>query len=438
MSDQQSTGQPNPNQSNPNQSNARQLVSDRPGAGHPSPNGPKPLTRRTAAVVAGAVLGAAAVGGGAWAAFGPETPSSAPVPAVSEAAAAPDAGDDPRVQAAVDGLVTDLGFPAALAHVVDADGAAHDYTAGVGDLATGAPVPVDGQVRIASNTKVLTATVVLQLVGEGLVGLDEPVETYLPGLVHGEGIDGNEITVRQLLQHTSGIPNYTAHMDSDSFARKDVYVQQRDHVETALAHPADFPPGTSWSYSNTNYTLLGMIIEEVTKRPVAEQMTERIIEPLGLEHTYVPLPGERTLRGEHPRGYHPGADGELVDLTDLDPSWAGAAGDVVSTPSDLLEFFTALVGGELLRPQELEAMQQLVDMPEEYPGDGYGLGLMRTTLTCGVVLWGHGGDIEGFVTRGGVAEDGRGVTYAVTALPTDMDTIYAMEDVVDDIVCGAS
>lgn len=410
-----------------------------PGAGRPgtSPLAPT-ATRRTVAVVASAVVGAAVLGGGAWAAFRPEAPSSALVPTVSEAAATPDVDGDPHVQAALEGLVDDHGFPGVLARVVDTDGDAHDYTAGVGDLATGAEIPVDGQARIASNTKVFTATVVLQLVGEGLVGLDEPVETYLPGLVHGDGIDGDVITVRQLLQHTSGIPNYTAFMDEDSFARRDVYVQQRDHVETALAHPALFAPGADWAYSNTNYTLLGMIIEEVTQRPVGEQITERIIEPLGLEQTYVPWPGERELRGEHPRGYHPDADGELADLTELDPSWAGAAGDVVSTPSELLEFFTALVGGELLRPQELEAMQQLVDMPEEYPGDGYGLGLIRTTLSCGVVLWGHGGDIEGYSTRGGVTEDGRGVTYAVTALPTEMETLYAMEDAVDDIVCGGS
>lgn len=344
----------------------------------------------------------------------------------------------PHVQEAVDGLVDDLGFPGVVAHVVGADGVAHDYTAGVGDLDTGAEVPVDGMVRIASNTKAFTATVVLQLVGEGLVGLDEPIETYLPGLVRGEGIDGTQITVRQLLDHTSGLPDYTEQMDPDAFALRDVYVPQRHHTDVAFAQVPELAPGERWDYSNTNYVVLGMLIEAVTRRPLAEQTTERIIEPLGLEHTYVPGPGERELRGAHPRGYYPDADGDLGDITALDPSWPGAAGDVVSTPSELFAFFEALIGGELLGAAELAEMMTLVDMPEDHPGDGYGLGLIRTTLSCGVVLWGHGGDIQGYHTRGGVTEDGRGVFYAVTSPPMSLETHYAMEDAVDAIVCGSS
>ena len=305
----------------------------------------------------------------------------------------------------------------------------------MGDLAAGTEGPPDGQVRIASNTKTFTATVVLQLVGEGLVELDEPIETYLPGLVRGEGNDGAAITVRHLLQHTSGLFNYTAEMDPDPFVTRDVYVPQRHHTDVAFAHPPLFEPGTTWSYSNTNYTVLGMLVEKVTGRPMAEQVTQRIIEPLGLGDTYVPAPGERELRGAHPRGYHPGADGELADITDLDPSWAGPAGDIVSTPSDLLAFFAALVGGDLLGTAEQDELVRLVDLPEEYPGDGYGLGVTRTTLSCGTVLWGHGGDIQGYSTRGGVTEGGRGVIYTVTALPTSMETVYAMEDAVDAIVC---
>lgn len=389
----------------------------------------RPRSARIKAGVTGAVL--LALVGGATACVATRDTSAEPV---AEATTRP-AGDG-RVQAAVDGLVDDLGFPGALAHVVDADGVARDYTAGVGDLATGDEVPADGLVRIASNTKTFTATVVLQLVGEGLVGLDEPVETYLPGLVRGEAIDGRAITVRQLLQHRSGLPNYTGDMDPDPFVTRDVFVSQRHHTDVAFAHPAEFAPGEQWSYSNTNYTVLGMLVEAVTGRPFAEQVTERIIEPLGLEHTYVPGPGERELRGAHPRGYHPTEDGELGDITELDPSWAGAAGDIVSTPSELLTFFHAVVDGTLLGPDQVEELKRVVEMPEEYPGDGYGLGVTRTTLSCGTVLWGHGGDIQGYATRGGVTEDGRGVIYTVTSLPTDMDAYYAMEEVVDDIVCG--
>ncbi|MER5778679.1 serine hydrolase domain-containing protein, partial [Streptomyces sp. NPDC002039] len=116
------------------------------------------------------------------------------------------AGRPDAVQRALDSLVGDDGMPAALASVQDRDGRTRTYTAGVGDLATGSKVPRDGQVRIGSNTKAFTAVVVLQLVGEGKIGLDTMVDTYLPGLVRGEGIDGRHITVRRLLQHTSGLP----------------------------------------------------------------------------------------------------------------------------------------------------------------------------------------------------------------------------------------
>src|SRR5690349_4654805 len=155
-------------------------------------------------------------------------------------------------------LVDDNGFPGALAVVRDRAGRTRDLTAGVGDLRTGARVPADGQVRIGSNTKTFVAVAVLQLVAEKKVALDSPIDTYLPGLVRGEGIDGRHITVRQLLQHTSGLPNYTDHLDTDgSFALQHTYMEPRELLDLALAHPADFAPGAKWAYSNTNYGVAG-------------------------------------------------------------------------------------------------------------------------------------------------------------------------------------
>ncbi|NCT92316.1 beta-lactamase family protein [Cellulomonas sp. APG4] len=384
-----------------------------------------PTATRTAVVGAGLALLLGACG-----VVGPTSPAE------PDGAGADATGQAPaHARAALDALIDDHVFPAALAHVDLAD-TTYDVTAGVGDLASGADVPVDGQVRIASNTKTFTATVVLQLVGEGEVALDEPVETYLPGLLRGDGIDGSAITVRQLLQHTSGLPNYTLHLGlEDPFALRDTYLPARELLDVALEHPALFAPGERWEYSNTNYTVLGLLIEAVTGRPYAEQVTERIIEPLALEHTYVPLPGERELREDHPRGYHPDADGELADITRIDPSWGGAAGEVVSTPGELTAFFEALVGGELLEPAQLAEMQRTVEMPPEWPGDGYGLGLSLDVLSCGVELWGHGGDIFGYSTRGGATSEGAGVTLAVTALPTDEDELAALDDAVDTLVC---
>ncbi|MGK3995846.1 serine hydrolase domain-containing protein [Sorangium sp. So ce1024] len=336
--------------------------------------------------------------------------------------------DDP-VQQAADHLVRDLEFPAVLVAVQDVDGETRHYTAGVADLETQAKVPVDGQVRIGSNTKPFTAVVVLQLVGEGKVDLDAPIETYLPGLIRGDGIDGNDITVRQLLQHTSGLPDFVGALLGGDLARAlRTYVDPRTLLDLALAQEASFPPGDQWGYSNTNYIVAGLLIEKVTGRPLAEEVTERIIERLGLRHTYVPGVGDLSIRECHPRGYHADGFGEpLYDVTELDPSIAGASGDIISTPSDLNRFFSALLGGELLAPPELEQMRATVDASGMWPGYAYGLGLSSTPLRCGGVVWGHGGDIFGYETAGGVTEDGRAVTVAVTALPSAVPGVETIE-----------
>ena len=341
------------------------------------------------------------------------------------------------VQGQLDALVADVGFPGALATYQDARGRSRDYRSGVGDLATGAPAPLDGQVRIGSNSKTFLAVTVLQLVDEGSVDLDATVETYLPGLVHGNGVDGRAITVRQLLQHTSGIRSYTEAMDFD--ATRHQYVEPRELLDLALTMPGK-PAGEEWSYSNTNYVVLGLIVQRVTHRPLAEVLEHRIIEPLHLRDTYVPDRGEERIRGRHPHGYHASTPGgELVDWSELDPSFAWGAGDIVSTPSDLNAFFVALLGGRLLSPDMLAQMQQTVAAVPEW-GMRYGLGLFSTDLSCGGVAWGHGGSIMGFETGGGVGPDGRAVTVAVTALPAAMEDPEAATErinaAVDAVLCS--
>ncbi|WP_285028433.1 serine hydrolase domain-containing protein [Plantibacter sp. ME-Dv--P-122b] len=314
--------------------------------------------------------------------------------------------------------LVDAGYPAALASVIGPDGEAIDVAAGIGDLATDEPAPVDGEVRIASNTKMFVSTVVLQLVQEGKVALDAPIDTYLPGLITGEGIDGTRITVRQLLQHTAGLPEYADQIAADAFAAQERYTSPRDMLDIALAKPAVFAPGERWEYSNTNYLVLGLMVESVTDRALAQQIDERIVKPLDLEHTYFPAPGERELRGEHPHGYHAKTVGDLLDITALDTSFAWSAGALVSTPHELNVFMKALLDGELLEKETLAEMQTTVPAGDElWPGAGYGLGLQSYPLSCGGVAWGHGGDIPGTQTRNAVGPDGTAVTIAVTSLP---------------------
>ncbi|MBD8101369.1 serine hydrolase domain-containing protein [Plantibacter sp. CFBP 8775] len=314
--------------------------------------------------------------------------------------------------------LVDAGYPAALASVIGPDGEAIDVAAGIGDLATDEPAPVDGEVRIASNTKMFVSTVVLQLVQEGKVALDAPIDTYLPGLITGDGIDGTRISVRQLLQHTAGLPEYADQIAADAFAAQERYISPRDMLEIALAKPAVFAPGERWAYSNTNYLVLGLMVEHVTDRALAQQIDERIVKPLDLEHTYFPAPGELELRGEHPHGYHAKTVGDLLDITALDTSFAWSAGALVSTPHELNVFMKALLDGELLEKETLAEMQTTVPAGDElWPGAGYGLGLQSYPLSCGGVAWGHGGDIPGTQTRNAVGPDGTAVTIAVTSLP---------------------
>ncbi|MEU9303820.1 serine hydrolase domain-containing protein [Streptomyces sp. NPDC048269] len=371
--------------------------------------GRRSAVRAVAAVAAGAI----AVGG------------------LAPAAASATAGQD-TVQQGLSALVVADGLPAALASVKDREGRTRTYTAGVGDLATGAKVPKDGQVRIGSNTKTFTAVVVLQLVGEGKIGLDATVDTYLPGLVRGEGIDGRRITVRQLLQHTSGLPEYEEDVTDGILQHR--YFEPRDLLDIALQRKADFAPGQKWAYSSTNYVVAGLIVQKVTGRPLAEEVDRRVIKRIGLRHTSFPAPGDMAIREPHPHGYHrDAAGGPLRDVTELDPSAAWAAGQMVSTNSDLNQFFTALLAGRLLPAAQLTQMRTTVPIGDT--GAGYGLGLMSRPLSCGGVYWGHGGDIPGYETRGGVTDDGRAAGVAVTSIPAGGPATKHLESVVDTALC---
>lgn len=337
------------------------------------------------------------------------------------ASAAPSKGEAESLKSRAQGLLGD-GYPAVLAAVTDSKGESAGVAVGKGNLETGQAPPMDGEVRIGSNTKTFVAVVVMQMVQEGKVGLDEPIEAYLPGLIKGEGIDGSRITVRQLLQHTSGLPEYTDTTpgSGDIFQVKDHYIPPRDLLDTALGKPAQFEPGAQWKYTNTNYLVLGMLVERVSQRPVGEQIDERIVKKLGLSHTYFPAPGDRSIKGTHPQGYHLSAEGKLEDITEMDPVWGWAAGAMVSTPSELNTFFQAVFDGRLLTQSSIDEMKNGAVDASSYlgPGTVYGLGLIGRSLSCGGTSWGHGGTIHGYQTDNAVGPDGTAVTVAVTALPS--------------------
>ncbi|MFJ6082686.1 serine hydrolase domain-containing protein [Streptomyces sp. NPDC092369] len=289
-------------------------------------------------------------------------------------------------------------------------------TEGVGDLRTGAPRSADDHYRIASITKTFVATVLLQLEAEGRLSLDDTVETWLPGTVRGNGNDGRKITLRQLLNHTSGLFDYTSDEEFErQLFRPDGFFKHRyDHrdaadlVALALTHEPDFAPGTSWNYSNTNYVLAGMVIEKVTGHSYGQEIDKRVIEPLGLDETSVP--GDRpTVGTPSSRAYSKlarTATGPTYDVTRLNPTAASSAGAMISDSADLNRFVRALLGGRLLPPRQLKEMKTTISSPQ-FPNAAYGLGLIRYDLSCGVSVWGHSGGIHGSTSEAVATADGR-------------------------------
>ncbi|OOQ93185.1 serine hydrolase domain-containing protein [Bacillus cereus] len=290
-----------------------------------------------------------------------------------------------------------LGFPGILAKTSEG-GKTWGYAAGVADLGTKKPMKADFRFRIGSVTKTFTATVVLQLAGENRLNLDDSIEKWLPGVIQGNGYDGNQITIRQILNHTSGIAEYLRSKDADMMNTKKSYTAE-ELVKMGLSLPPDFAPGKGWSYSNTGYVLLGILIEKVTGNSYAEEIEKRIIEPLELSNTF--LPGNSTVipGTNHARGYiQPDGASELKDVTYYNPSIASSAGDMISTADDLNKFFSSLLGGKLLKENQLKQMLTSVPTGREDLGNGYGLGIYETKLPNGVSVWGHTGGIPGFGT----------------------------------------
>jgi D-alanyl-D-alanine carboxypeptidase len=285
---------------------------------------------------------------------------------------------------------------------------------------------------------------VLQLVAEHRLSLDDTVGHWLPGVVHGNGNDGGTITVRELLQHTSGLHDYTddlqAQITSPEAYRKLEFHQfsRQDLLDIALAHRPDNAPGAAWNYSNTNYILLGMVIEKVTHDSWENQVTRRIIIPLGLRHTYAPGTSTRLPR-PHATGYLIFDKNTRIDTTAENMSWAGSAGALISTAADLTRFWSAIGRGALLGPAQTREMRQTVPATggdsASVPGSRYGLGIFFIPLSCGGGYWSHEGDVPGYNTIGAVSSDAR-TTVALSVNSNVDDPVLAAEyELVDHVMC---
>ncbi|MFC3452104.1 serine hydrolase domain-containing protein [Amycolatopsis speibonae] len=307
------------------------------------------------------------------------------------------------------------------------DGGVRTASAGLADVVAKSPVHDEGRFRIGSATKPFVATVLLQLVAEHRLRLDDPIEYHLPGLLP----DGKTITVRMLLQHTSGLYEYLRSMPltNDDFAKyRFKHFEPEDLVGLATAKPLDFRPGTAYSYANTNYLVLGMLIERIAGRPWGAEVTERIFAPLRMDHSSVP--GDRIrIPGKHARGYQ-AVQRSLVDVTEMNPSLAGSAGALISTTADLDKFIRALVGGRLLSRPLLAEMTRPLPFTE-----GYALGLETRTTPCGVTVIGHSGGIPGYGTVAFTSLDGNRRVVASWTHGHDPGN-DAARAVIDKVICA--
>ena len=230
--------------------------------------------------------------------------------------------------------------------------------------------------RVGSVTKTFTAAIVLQLVEEGRLRLDNTLADHLPGVVP----QGEELTIRRLLQHRSGLANVTDYPAWLQRASRSSSARPIDTLRFAAKQPLVFAPGREWGYSNTNYIALGLVIEKVTGRTYARELEERILEPLDLDDTELPKsrrPADLDDAGENP-----------------DVPWA--AGAIVSNARDLVRFYSALLSGEIVSDESLAAMEQTVDTG--MPGaPAAGLGIFSVDEPCGR-FWGHDGGILDYGT----------------------------------------
>ncbi|MDY0813580.1 serine hydrolase domain-containing protein [Kitasatospora purpeofusca] len=368
----------------------------------------------------------------------------ATLPAGSAAASArPACGNHQALQHALDGLTGEHRLAGAVVEVVDPRCGTWAGGSGVADVRTGRPASVRDRVRIGSVTKTFTATVVLQLAAEGELSLDSTVEDHLPGLVRSGGYDGRAITVRQLLQQTSGLPDHAdALADADVDWLRHHRFAPRDLVDAALRLPR---PGPGWHYSTTNYVLAGLVVEHVTGRSVEDEVTRRIIDPLRLRDTYWPGMAE-DIRGRHSHSYFTTEyftaerDGVpvRVDGTRWNTSAGGAGGALISTPSDVNRFLAALLGGRLLPAEQLAEMRSTVPGdPERLGSEGrYGLGLITEPLSCGGIWTGHTGSTRaGHHTVTAMAPDGRRATIAINESPTTDAAADAVLAALDTALC---
>ncbi|MFE5494823.1 serine hydrolase domain-containing protein [Streptomyces virginiae] len=294
-----------------------------------------------------------------------------------------------QLDAAVRQVMREAGVPGVIVGLWAPGKGSYVKAFGVADKATGAPMRTDFNTRIGSQTKTFTVTALLQLVDQGKVGLDDPIGDYIPGVPNGD-----RITLRELAGMRSGLFNYSEDpaFDKALTTDPDRRFTPQELLDYSFKHPVQFAPNAQFQYSNTNLVLLGLVIEKVTGRPLADVIDKDVVEPAGLNRTFFPTGAE--FPRPHAQGYtDQTASGKVEVSTDWDPSWAWAAGAMISDLQNLRSWARTLATGTLLTPAT--QAQRLKTTSVGIPGAGYGLGLFD------VQGWiGHNGSLPGYESLG--------------------------------------
>ncbi|MGW4098292.1 serine hydrolase domain-containing protein [Mycobacterium sp. NPDC004974] len=365
--------------------------------------------------------------------------------------------DGDRFQTIVENAATTLRVPGALVLLQTPQGT-FIAKAGTTELGTSSPPQSDTRFRVASNTKTMTAALILLLAQDGKVTLNDPISEYVPHVPN-----GSAITLADLLTMRSGLycytfdPELSAQLDADP-AKAWTPAQV---LAIAFSHPPNAPPGTTYEYCNTNYALLGLVAEKAGGSPLAEQFTRRLFSPLGMHDTTLPAANDTSLPQPYSHGYMYGktlyalvdepypADlvaaaraGTLqpIDYTQQNPSYATAAGGAISTADDLAIWIRALVTGAVFDDQFTQRWRESLrpEDPDHPDGQQYGYGISFQRFGPHAAMYYHGGEMPGFNSFIGVDPDNdvtlaiwtnltlspEGKTTANALLPTVLDQIY--------------
>ena len=299
----------------------------------------------------------------------------------------PPAADAARLQQIVDSTLVSLGAPGAVVGIEAAGGERFMIASGNADLSTASAMNVANRFRVGSITKTMVATIVLQLVDEGRLELDDTIARWLPGVVPNADI----ITVRQLLNHTSGIPDYLddAVLEARVLADPGRQFSIEELIAAANRQTAPFVPGAPnrWEYSNTNYVLLGVVIERVTGKSLGSELQQRIFDRVNMPSSLFPT--AVAIPAPFSRGYIDRFGASNFDITTIvSPSLAAGAGAVVSNAADLMLWANALARGQLISSaMHLEQITPVLASG----GEGYGLGVQAFGGWIG-----HSGEIAGY------------------------------------------